>query len=192
MIGSLSVCVAIIAVMLQVSVGDQAVDQPEHAAAVASAVVLTVIDEAGMAHSISSEEFSRLPRSSAKVTTRGEEAEFAGTSLVELLKSCGVGFGKDLRGRRAPTVAILEATDEYRVVVSLLEIDPDTNDKVAIIADSRDGNPLSDQQGPFRLILPGDKREVRWIRNVRTIRVMNLRDISLEGPVSLRTAKERE
>ena len=167
MAGILCVGIVNIALILQVAAGAE-LDRSRatNAGADVSATILTVIDEAGTAHSITPDDFSRLPQQSAKVTSHGEDAKFEGASLVELLKGSGVKFGKDLRGRGAPTLALLEATDGYRVAVTLLEIDPETTDKVAFVADRRDGNPLSDKEGPYRLILPGDKREVRWIRNM--------------------------
>jgi hypothetical protein len=171
-----------IALMLQVTAGAE-IDrsQTANASPVGPAVGLTVIDEAGAAHSLSPDDFARLPQLSAKVNSHGKDTKFAGTSLVDLLKKSGVKFGDDLRGRRAATVAILAATDGYRVALSLLEIDPNTTDKVALVANQRDGNPLGDD-GPYQLILPGDKRAVRWIRNLRTIRIINVRDFPLENP----------
>jgi hypothetical protein len=142
--------------------------------------LLDVIDEAGVKHAVDREAFLRLPRQSANVKSRDTDTGFQGASLVDLLSSVGVKFGSDLRGKRTPTVAILEATDGYRVVLSLLEIDPSTTDRQAIVADEQDGKPLDARLGPYRLVIPGDKREVRWIRNVRTIRVVNLVDFPLK------------
>jgi hypothetical protein len=42
-----------------------------------------------------------------------------------------------------------------------------------IIADARDGAPLSTAAGPYRLIVPGDKREARWVRQVATVELQN-------------------
>ncbi len=135
---------------------------------------LTVVDEGGTSHSIAAADFAKLPRSKFKATTHTGEAEFEGASLVELLKSVGVEFGEKLKGKRAPTVAVLEATDDYRVVVTLLEIDPATTDVQAYVVDRMDGQPLDAKHGPYRLVIPSDKREIRWIRNLRSIRINNL------------------
>jgi DMSO/TMAO reductase YedYZ molybdopterin-dependent catalytic subunit len=142
---------------------------------------LDVIDEAGAEHKMNRSDFVRLPRRSAKVKIHEAEAEFEGVPLVDLLTSAGVKFGDDLKGRRAATVAILEATDKYRVVVSLLEIDPQVVDRTVLVADKRGGQLLDAHEGPYRLIIPGDKREIRWIRNLRTIRVVNLIDLALRA-----------
>lgn len=140
---------------------------------------IEIIDEAGVKHAIARDAYLRLPRQSVKVTSYNRENEFEGVSLVNLLESAGVKFGDALKGRRASTVAILEAADKYRVVVPLLDVDPLTTDRLMLVVDKRDGELLDDQHGPYRLIIPGDKRGIRWIRSLRTIRVMSLADLPL-------------
>ncbi|HEY4233151.1 MAG TPA: molybdopterin-dependent oxidoreductase [Lacipirellulaceae bacterium] len=181
MTGVLSTWILNFALMLQVSAGTEVGHDPSANAAPSSSAALTLIDEAGASHAITADDFSRLPRQTVKVMSHGNEAEFAGASLVNILTSCGVEFGEKLKGRRASTVAVLDATDGYRIVVSLLEIDPATTEKVVLVADQRDGSPLSDKEGPYRLVIPGDKREIRWIRNLHSIRVVNLKDVPLEN-----------
>ena len=36
----------------------------------------------------------------------------------------------------------------------------------------RDGKPLDDAIGPFRLVVPTDKRGARWVRQVTRIRIV--------------------
>jgi hypothetical protein len=141
---------------------------------------LTVIDEAGVSHTLSTADIARLPQRKLKAKSEHGENEFEGVSLVDVLQSLGVGFGKELRGKRAATVALCEAADGYRVVITLLDIDPATTDKVVLLADRRDGQALGDKEGPFRLVIPDDKHPIRWIRMLRAIRVMNLKDMPLD------------
>ncbi len=101
--------------------------------------------------------------------------------LSDALQACGVKLGDDLKGRRAATIAILDATDNYRTVLSLLDIDSKTTERKVVIADRRDGKPLDAKEGPYRLVIPDDKRPIRWIRMLRTIRVANLRDLPLDA-----------
>jgi hypothetical protein len=145
--------------------------------------LLDIIDEQGARHTIDRRLFLRLPRHEVEVKDHDLDVKFQGASLVDLLESIGVKFGSELRGKRTPTVAIFEAADGYRVVVSLLDFDPATTDRLALVADQRDNQPLDAHLGPYRLVIPGDKRAVRWIRNIRTIRVINLIDLPLiESP----------
>jgi hypothetical protein len=148
-------------------------------AAPPAATALAIVDENGARHELKPADFAALPRQSAKATLHGKEGEFSGASLVDLLKSCGVEFGDKLKGRNAATVAVLDATDGYRIIVPLVDIDPATTDRIAIVADQRDGQPLDAKEGPYRLILPGDKREIRSIRNLVAIHIVNLRDLPL-------------
>jgi hypothetical protein len=157
------------------------VESPAVDSTTSSVATLTVVDEAGTEHVVGRQYFAALPRQAEKVTTHGGTAEFSGVSLVDLLESCGVEFGEKLKGKRASTVAVLDATDGYRIVVSLAEIDPASTDKVALVADRRDGNPLDSKEGPYRLVLPGEKREIRWIRNLTSIHIVNLKDLPLDG-----------
>lgn len=39
----------------------------------------------------------------------------------------------------------------------------------AILADTRDGKPLDAHEGPYRIIVPGEKRPGRWVRQVQRI-----------------------
>jgi hypothetical protein len=105
--------------------------------------------------------------------------QFEGVSLSDLLQSLGVGFGEQLRGKRAATVAVCEATDGYRIVIGLLEIDPATTDKLVLVANRRDGKPLDEKEGSYRLVIADEKRPIRWLRMLRTIRVLNLNTLPI-------------
>ena len=147
------------------------------AVAVSRAGDITVIDAKGDSHPITAEDISKLPHQTIRAKAHDVEAEFSGVPLVDLLQSAGVEFGdKQLRGVRASDVALVEAADGYRTVFSLLELDPATSDKLVLLADKRDGKPLDDKEGPYRLVIPTEKRPVRWVRSVKTIKIVNLKD----------------
>jgi hypothetical protein len=140
---------------------------------------LIIVDELNKSHTLNSSDLARLARTHAKVSVHGEQADFEGVQLSELLKAASVKFGDALKGKRAATVVVIEAADDYRTALSLLEIDPDTSDKQVIVADRRNGKPLDDKEGPYRLVIPADKRPIRWIRMIRTMRVLNLKDTAM-------------
>ncbi|WP_254509140.1 molybdopterin-dependent oxidoreductase [Anatilimnocola floriformis] len=147
---------------------------------VADEPALVIIDQAGKKQSVTATEFGKLARRKVKATDYANaETEFEGVTLADLLQSAGVVFGKELKGKGAATVVVLEASDGYRIPITLLEIDPGTTEQVVLVADQRDGKPLSEKEGPFRLVIPGDKRQIRWIRMVRTIRLVNLQELPL-------------
>jgi len=95
-----------------------------------------------------------------------------------VLVAAKVTLGKGLKGPLLANCLLVEAADGYRVVFSLPEIDPALTDKVVILADRKDGKPLDDKEGPFRLIVPHDKLAMRWVKQVTRASVR-----SAAGPV---------
>ncbi|MEO6285984.1 MAG: molybdopterin-dependent oxidoreductase [Dyadobacter sp.] len=110
---------------------------------------------------------------SHKVKDRdGKEHEFSGVALIEILEKAGVTTGAKLRGENLAKYLLISAADGYEVLYSLAEIDPDFTDQVILLATSKDGQPLENGEGPFRIITPNDKKPARWIREVRSIKVV--------------------
>jgi hypothetical protein len=66
---------------------------------------------------------------------------------------------------------VAEATDGYRVVFSVGELDADFGNQQVLIADKQDGQPLSSQEGPLRLVVTGDKRQARWVRMLTALTI---------------------
>jgi DMSO/TMAO reductase YedYZ molybdopterin-dependent catalytic subunit len=117
-------------------------------------------------------DLATLPRQTVQVRDHeGRESVFEGVALVELLQRAGVPLGKDLRGDRMVTYVVVGAADGYRVVLALPEIDPAFSDRLILLADRRDQQPLSAKEGPLRLIVPGEKRQARWVRQVTSVTV---------------------
>jgi hypothetical protein len=67
-----------------------------------------------------------------------------------------------------------DASDGYRVIFSLPELDADFQDSEVIVADTMNGAPLDDKAGPFRIVAPHDKRPARWIRMLRSLTVVRI------------------
>jgi DMSO/TMAO reductase YedYZ molybdopterin-dependent catalytic subunit len=123
---------------------------------------------------IDASDLQKLPRAETHTTDThnpGKASVYAGTPLVDVLKAGGLVLDSGMPGiRETVTVTVLiEAADGYRAVFSLAELNPELTDRVVLLADTKDGQPLPPQEGPFRIIVPGEKRPVRWVRQVRTI-----------------------
>ena len=71
-------------------------------------------------------------------------------------------------------VVVAEASDGYRAAFSLAELDGDFAGTQVIVADTEDGKPLDAQHGPLRLVVPGDKRQGRWVRMLKSITVQRI------------------
>jgi DMSO/TMAO reductase YedYZ molybdopterin-dependent catalytic subunit len=145
---------------------------PAQAPPPASAVVLSVDGEVPRPLKMTAPEFARHPRRTVRAKDHeGKEADFEGVPLVELLRSSGVKFGQDLRGPALATYLVVEAADGYRAVFALPELDPAFSDRVILLADRRDGKPLAGKEGHLRVIVPGEKRHARWVRQVTALKI---------------------
>jgi hypothetical protein len=91
------------------------------------------------------------------------------------LEKGGVTFGDSLRGKRLSSCLLVEAADGYGVVIALPELDPGFTDRVILLTDQTDGHPLDSKEGPFRIVVPGEKRMARWVRQVTTLKVVQVR-----------------
>jgi len=123
-------------------------------------------------------ELKKLPRTELEaVDHRGQKARYSGVALRVLLDKVGVPRGQELRGEWLRAFVTVDATDEYRAVFGLAELDPGFTDRTILLADTRDGQPLAKGQGPFRVIVPGEKKQARWVRMVTEIRVVDSRSV---------------
>jgi DMSO/TMAO reductase YedYZ molybdopterin-dependent catalytic subunit len=83
-------------------------------------------------------------------------------------------LGEQLHGPALAKVVVIQAADRYQAVFSLAELDPGMTDRTNLLAWSRNKEPLSAAQGPLRLVVPGEKRQARWVRQVTAIEVVSL------------------
>jgi hypothetical protein len=77
-------------------------------------------------------------------------------------------------GEKWNQVEVISA-DEFGTRIALQELVYPGSAGPIIIADARDGNSLTRNQGLFRLIVPSERddaiRQVKWIRKIRILRV---------------------
>jgi hypothetical protein len=138
----------------------------------AAAKLPLVENESGKEVPIGPSAWKKLPRLKVKAKDHaGAVATFEGVSLAALLKEAGAKLGKELRGPALTTVVIVEARDGFRVAFALAEIDPDMTDNVVLLADRKDGKHFDTREGPYRFVVPHDKKHSRWVRQVTRIRL---------------------
>ena len=53
-------------------------------------------------------------------------------------------------------------------------MDPAFNDKQVILTFSKNGKPLDEKEGPYRIVIPDEKRMARWVKQVRTLRIIKV------------------
>jgi hypothetical protein len=132
---------------------------------------LTLENETGKRTQLTRADLNALPH--IKVKT-GTSATFEGVALGALLVKAGVGFGETLRGKRMASCLLVEAADGYRAVIALPELDPAFTDKQIVLAFLKDGKPLDDKEGPYRIVIPDEKRMARWVRQVTLLKIVDV------------------
>jgi DMSO/TMAO reductase YedYZ molybdopterin-dependent catalytic subunit len=132
--------------------------------AVSTPLVLTVAD------------LKNMPRKKLTVANPHNQKRevYEGVLLEDLLHEAGVTQGENLRGAAMASYVLAEATDGYRVVFSLAELDSGVVESEVIVADTMDGAALGAKEGPLRLVAPHEKRPARWVRMLKSITVVRV------------------
>ena len=133
---------------------------------------LTVQTEAGKRTVLSRGDLEDMPH--VKVTTSHNPTTFEGVALREVLEKGGIAFGESLRGKRLSSCLLVEAADGYSDVIALPEIDPAFTDKQIVLALLENGKPLDAKTGPYRIVIPDEKRMARWVRQVTTLKIVDV------------------
>jgi len=128
----------------------------------------------GSTTTVTAAQVTALPRLSITAKDHDTPAQFDGVPLAEVIKLAGIETGS-MKGPQMAQALLIEATDGYKVVFALAEVDADFATREILLADKRDGKALDEKQGPFRIVAPGDKRPARWIRQVTAIRLVQLK-----------------
>lgn len=120
-------------------------------------------------------DFSNLPRHQVNQNEHGTSVVYEGVLLRDVLERAGAPLGKDLKGKALSTYVLATARDGYAVVYTLTEMDPAFTDSEVLLADRAKGQLLNNTQGPFRIVVPSDKKAARSLRMLQRIDVVQLR-----------------
>lgn len=123
---------------------------------------------------VSAADLKSMPRTAVTVSEEGREVKYEGVLVAELLKRAGAPLGRDLTGAAVATYVVASGKDGYRALFSLAELDPAFTGSEIIVADTLDGQPLFDYQGPLRIVAPRDKRGARSVRMLQRIEIVRL------------------
>ncbi len=129
------------------------------------------IDSGAPVHVLASD-IAGMPHQELSVDVHGKAVSFEGVPLRLVLEKAGFVFGDSMRGKKLTSYLLVEAADSYRVVFALPELDPAFTDRVILLADRADGHPLDNKEGPFHIVVPGEKRMARWVRQVTSLKVV--------------------
>jgi hypothetical protein len=135
---------------------------------------LTVQIEDGKPTVLTRADIEALPHVKVSTSASGAAATFEGVALEAVLEKAGVEFGASLKGKRLASYLLVGAADDYRVVIALPELDPAFTDKQVVLAFLKDGKPLDEKEGPYRIVIPDEKRMARWVRQVTTLKIVDV------------------
>src|SRR5215467_4990380 len=124
---------------------------------------------------ITSADLKALPRTTVTLKADGRDVKYEGVLVGAILAKAGATLGRDMTGAAVASYVVATASDGYRAVFSLAELDPEFTGSEIIVADTVDGKPLFDYQGPFRIVAPHDTRGARGVRMLQSLDVVRLR-----------------
>lgn len=111
---------------------------------------------------LTQEDLSKMKRTDAMLKDRdGKQYRYTGVPIYEILKQAGATVGKQLHGENLAKYLLVKAADGYQVLFSLAELDSSFTDRVVILADQMEGGPIPSGKGPFRIIIPGERKPAR-------------------------------
>ncbi|HEY6328552.1 MAG TPA: molybdopterin-dependent oxidoreductase [Blastocatellia bacterium] len=122
---------------------------------------------------LTAKDIEALPRKTVQIKgSDGKTVTYEGPSLADVLATAGVTLGSTLRGAAMANYLVVTGADGYRAVFALPELDAGFTDNLIILADRRDGQPLSATEGPLRIVVPSEKRQARSVRQVVALTIM--------------------
>ncbi len=122
------------------------------------------------------EDIAAMPHKSVSVYNHHTKANetYSGIPLADLLGKVGVPLGENVRGKLFLIGVVAEGTDHYGVLYALAEIEPSIHTGDVIVADSIDGQKLG-KDGVFKIVSTEEKRPARWVRNLASITVIEVK-----------------
>jgi len=102
-------------------------------------------------------------------TSHGQKHVYRCIALISVLKAAGVPVELKVQPNADPKlksyslrfVAIVRGRDGYVVAFSLAELLPDVGNRHIWVALDEDGRPISERDGPIRLLTPDDQKPAR-------------------------------
>jgi len=137
-------------------------------AAAADTEVALVIEAGGEQHHIAGSALEALPRVTLQISFHGDEPEdIPAVTLPSVLSLVGIK-AQELHNNELGRVVLVEAADGYRVAFGIAELDPNISGRQVYLS-ARD----TSRGRSWRILVPGDGRGARWVRDVVRIQVID-------------------
>ena len=130
-----------------------------------------IVEGAGKTVVLRVKDVAALPHETVQAKTHdGTTHAFSGVPLSIVLARVGVKTDS-LRGKDLAQRLVVEASDGYKVVFALGELDVTLGHRKILLVDSEDGKPLPAADGTWRLIVPDDGRPARSAHLIGALRL---------------------
>ena len=148
--------------------GGDSMAEHAHGTSMPSSSLILSVD--GSATTLSVAELAAMPQKTVTVHNEHTKADetYSGVMLGDLLAAHGFPIDKTTHRKMLRSYVIAEGTDGYRVLYSVIEIEPSEHNAVVMVAVGLNGKPLGDD-GRLKLIDSADRRPERWVRNLSAI-----------------------
>jgi hypothetical protein len=121
--------------------------------------------------SVTAWDLSKLPQQTVTIPDHGTSTTFEGVLLKDVLSKVPLPTGEKFHKTAASYYMVVKAKDGYRATFAWAELDSTFMDKAAYVVTKRDGKPLSETEGPFELVVPGEKRAGRSVRQITELEI---------------------
>jgi len=129
--------------------------------------IALLIEAGGQQHMITSGALDALPRVTVQVSFHGDDPQdIPALALSSVLALAGVK-AEELHNNELGRVVLVEASDGYTVACGIAELDPNISGRQVLISSRETLKGRS-----WRILVPGDGRGARWVRDLRRIRVI--------------------
>ncbi|RYX85050.1 hypothetical protein EON83_07325 [bacterium] len=111
------------------------------------------------------------PVQTIKTTLKGKPYTVRGVPLWALVTASAPKLDSKSKHSEARFVVLARGKDGYTASFAYPDLMPDTGNKAVFIVWEANGKPLSTKEGPFRLVVPTDKKPMRWAYNLTSIEI---------------------
>jgi molybdate transport system substrate-binding protein len=119
---------------------------------------------------LTTSDLQKFPTETVDVSFQGpngvEKHTYTGVRLQAVIDAAKVQVNASHRSDLLCKYVRFTASDGYEALISYGEIAPNFGEKPILLAWQQDGQPLTGQNGPIRLVVPGDAHGARYVTGV--------------------------
>lgn len=111
------------------------------------------------------------PIQTIRTTLKGKPYVVRGVKLWSLIEAASPKLAPKVKHSEARFVVLARGKDGYKVSFALPDLMPDTGNESAFLVWEANGKPLPAKDGPLRLVLPDDKKPMRWVYSLAALEI---------------------